>query len=217
MADFFGAAGDLLGGVGGLFGGLSAAQGDREAAKFYFQAAQYSQLETGLKETALNRSIYQTLGQGRADIAASGIENSGSAAAVMRSSAQQGAISKALTELQGKIDYSSYEAQGNAAEAQGQAAEGGGIGSLIGGAVGALGMIFSDDTMKDDVKLVYRRDDGIGLYTFRYRDSTELFYGVLAGEVEKVDPEAVLFDQAGFRRVDYERIAMPFGILREAA
>lgn len=210
MADIFGAAESLLGGLGGFLGGNSAAKGAKQAAKFYAQAAQYTQLETGIKENAASRAIYQTLGGARADIAASGLKLSGSAADLMRSSAAQGGLTKALISLQGKIDVASYQAQASAAKSQASASSTGGLLSGLGGIVGAVGAIFSDDALKDDITLISRRRDGMGYYRFRYKGTDKYFEGVLASEVESIMPEAIWYDDLGSRRVDYDRVRMPF-------
>jgi hypothetical protein len=210
MADIFGAAEDLLGGLGGFLGGQSAAKGAKQAAKFYAQAAQYTQLETGIKEVAANRAIYQTLGGARADIAASGLKLSGSAADLMRSSAAQGGLTRALIALQGKIEVSSYQAQASAASEQASASSTGGFLSGLGGIIGAVGAIFSDDNLKEDVMLISRRYDGMGYYRFRYKGTEQVFEGVLASEVERIMPEAIWYDDLGSRRVDYDRVRMPF-------
>lgn len=213
MADYFGAAEDLLGGLGGFLGGSSASKGAKAASKAYAKAAQLTLLETGIKETAASRNIYQVLGGARADIAASGLKNAGSAADLMRSSAQQGAITKAIIGIQGQIDYSSLTAQSQAAAQQASASSSGGWMSAIGGVLGAVGSIFSDDRLKQDVQLIWRRADGLGLYSWRYLGSKQLWEGVIASEVSAVYPEAIWYDDAGFMRVDYDKINMP---LREA-
>ena len=61
------------------------------------------------------------------------------------------------------------------------------------GTVAALGAIFSDERLKKDIEKVGEREDGIGVYEFRYlwENGTEKHVGALAQEVEKVKPEAV--------------------------
>lgn len=141
MADYFGAAKDLFGGAGDLFGGNAAAAGSKAAAAGYFKAADLTKTETALKETALNRQIYQTIGGGIADVAASGLNLGGSAADLLRSSAAQGALSKGLVQLQGDITASSYTAQGQQALATAKSQSGGGIFGLLKGVVGAAGLL----------------------------------------------------------------------------
>lgn len=141
MADYFGAAGDLLQGAGSLFGGQAAAAGSKQAASYYFKAADLTNLQTGLKETALNRQVYQTLGGARADVAANGLEQSGSAEDVMRSSAQQGSLAKSVAQLQGDITAQSYTAQGQQALATAKSQSGGGFFGALGGVIGAVASI----------------------------------------------------------------------------
>lgn len=137
MSDYFGAAGDLLQGAGSLFGGLTAAAGDRKAADFYGRAAALTGVASGLKETAVTRQVYQTLGGARADVAANGLTQTGSAEDVLRSSAQQGALSKALVSIQGNIDVQSLLAKQADAKAQAAASSGGGFFGALKGIVGA--------------------------------------------------------------------------------
>lgn len=139
--DFFGAGKDLLGGVGDYLGGNAAAGGSKKAAAFYFKAADLTNLATGLKETAASRQIYQTLGGARADVAANGLTQTGNAEDVMRSSAQQGALSKALVQLQGDIEAQSYTAKGQEALATAQSQSSGGLFGLLKGVVGAAALI----------------------------------------------------------------------------
>lgn len=206
MADFFGAASDLFGGIGSVLGGNAAAAGSKQAAVFYDRAAALTKLETGLKETAANRQIFQTLGGARADVAANGLLQSGSAEDVLRSSAQQGALSKALIQLQGDIGAESYTAQAAQARATASSQHSGGLLGGLMGLAGAAASIFSDDRLKRDAKLLGRREsDGLGLWLFRYIGNDEWYEGVMASEVEQVYPDAVTWSQ-GFRKVDYKMI-----------
>lgn len=129
--------GDIFSGLGDIAGGFIEGEGQFKAAGFYKEAADITKLSTGIKELQATRQIYQVLGQGRADIAASGLKDSGSGADVMRASAQQGGITRNLIGLQGRIEESGYMAQYSAAEAQGYASEIGGtlkgIGAMLGG------------------------------------------------------------------------------------
>lgn len=124
--------GDIFDAAGDIAGGFIEGQGQFEAAGYYKQAADLTKLSTGIKEMQATRQIYQALGQGRSDIAASGLKNSGSAADVMRASAAQGSITRNLIGIQGRIEETGYMAQYSAAEAQGTASEVGGIFSGIG-------------------------------------------------------------------------------------
>jgi hypothetical protein len=209
MVDYFGAAQSLLGGIGSFLGGSAAAGGSKKAAQFYTKAAALTNLETGIKETAATRQIYQTLGAQRADVAANGFSLSGSAADVMRDSAQQGALSKALIQVQGDVTASSYTAQAQAAAAQAKAQSGGGLLGGIGGLIGIGASLFSDDRLKSEITLFEKRDGGINRYRYRYENSDVFYVGVLASEVEMVMPEAVSEDANGYRLVNYDMIGVP--------
>lgn len=81
-----------------------------------------------------------------------------------------------------------------------------GIGSTI-GALGGLFALSDERTKKDAEKIIDLDDDGTGLWAFKYReDPTETTHiGLMAGEVEKVDPDAVITGPDGYKRVDYGR------------
>jgi len=204
--DMFGAAQQLLQGTGSLISSQQSAKGLTQSAAAYRKAAMYSQAATSIKEQMATRQIYQVIGGARADVAASGLAETGSAEDVMRSSAQQGALTKALIATQGSIDYTSYIGQAQAAEAQASATKTSGTFGFAGSVVGALGSMFSDDRLKDNIELLYRREDGIGIYRYRYEG---IFYeGVIASDVEKVSPEAVHMNDNGFKMVDYDAIGV---------
>lgn len=132
-------ASGIFKGAGDIFSGFESAAADREEAAYYKKAAAWTQYSTGIKELAANRQIYQTLGQGRADIGASGLKLSGTAADVMRASAAQGSITRNLIGLQGQIDTQGYIAQAKSAEDQATGAEVGGILGGIGQILGGFG------------------------------------------------------------------------------
>jgi len=222
--DLFGAADSLLGGVGSYLSGQAGASASKSAAEaygkqaaIYGKAAQYSQIETGIKEQMLTRNVYQTISAGKAAIGASGLKESGSAADVIRSSAQQGALSAALVKAQGDIEYTGFLGQQENASAQQQSAlqtaksqKSGGTLGLIGGIIGGIASIFSDDRLKTDIEFLRRREDGLGIYRFRFNSGGPLFEGVLASEVLKCYPDAVVYDDLGTMRIDYASIGVEF-------
>ncbi len=56
-----------------------------------------------------------------------------------------------------------------------------------------------------------RLDNGLELYRFRYKDDDRTLYvGVMAQDVQKIDPGAVSHDRDGYLTVDYERIGLKF-------
>jgi hypothetical protein len=210
--DYFGAANDLIGGVSSYLSGNAIASGARKSAAFYTTAAQYSTLETGLKEAAVRRTVEQSIGSTRAGAGASGLAMSGNMIDVVRSSAQQGGISQAVTQLQGDINTKSYMALAAAEAAKAQAASASALTGGISGILSAASLLtLSDTRLKTDIKLVeWLSDRGFGLYQFRYKNGVTEFIGVLAQEVEKVRVDCVSISSNGYRMVDYGRLGISF-------
>lgn len=72
------------------------------------------------------------------------------------------------------------------------------------GQLGALGLFaFSDERLKTDVRYAFTDEAGLDWYEFRYLDSDEPEYGVIAQEVAKVRPEAVVETVGGLLQVNY--------------
>jgi hypothetical protein len=69
--------------------------------------------------------------------------------------------------------------------------------------------IVSDARLKRDIVLVGRRDDGLGLYQYRYLWSDTVYVGVMAQEVALVHPDAIVRSGLDdYLRVDYERLGL---------
>jgi hypothetical protein len=103
-------------------------------------------------------------------------------------------------QAQGQYDQGIYNAQ-TAANAQMISA---GIGAA--GALGGAGIKASDIRLKKNiVKLGIHKTLGIGLYTWDYLWG-EKGAGVMAQELEKVLPEAVITHESGFKMVDYSML-----------
>ena len=85
----------------------------------------------------------------------------------------------------------------------------GGGGGHFGGGHG--GGHHSDVRLKEDIVPLARLDNGLGLYRFRYKghDHTQ-YVGVMAQEVEAVEPSAVSRDRNGYLLVDYDRLGLRF-------
>lgn len=67
----------------------------------------------------------------------------------------------------------------------------------------------SDIRLKKDLAPLMRLDNGLELYRFRYRSNDQTLYvGVLAQDVQKIDPSAVFRDRDGYWMVDYDRIGL---------
>ena len=79
-----------------------------------------------------------------------------------------------------------------------------------GGGHGAGGGRRSDIRLKHDVTLLGRLDDGLGFYRFSYNGSDKAYVGVIAQEVQKVMPEAVVRGRDGYLRVYYHKLGLTF-------
>ena len=65
----------------------------------------------------------------------------------------------------------------------------------------------SDIRLKRDIVLVGRRDDGLGLYSYRYLWSDVVYVGVMAQEVALIHPDAIVRDDLDdYLRVNYSRL-----------
>jgi hypothetical protein len=80
-----------------------------------------------------------------------------------------------------------------------------------GGRGGGGGGRRSDIRLKHDIAPLVRLGNGLELYRFRYKGSDRTLYvGVMAQEVQKIDPSAVSHDRDGYLLVDYDRIGVKF-------
>jgi hypothetical protein len=71
----------------------------------------------------------------------------------------------------------------------------------------ADGMDWSDIRLKDNVRLVGRSPRGYNWYAWTWKHNGEPSSGVIAQEVQKMDPDAVKTDEeSGFLMVDYTRV-----------
>lgn len=70
-------------------------------------------------------------------------------------------------------------------------------------AAGTVATAFSDRRLKTDIERIGEREDGLGVYVYRYLWSPVRFIGVMAQEVLKVKPEAVIHTPSGFLAVNY--------------
>jgi hypothetical protein len=61
-----------------------------------------------------------------------------------------------------------------------------------------------------------RLNNGLELYRFRYKGSDRTAYvGVMAQEVQKIEPDAVWRDHSGYLVVNYDRIGVKFMTWKE--
>ena len=205
---------DLGGGISSIFGGL----GDLAEASAYSKAskiaASNAQIETrtgAINEMMASRKIYQSIGAEKAQTATAGFAASGSALDLLRSSVQQGALTKQLIANQTAITAQGYMQESAAYSGMATAAKAAGTGGIVGGLLqgaGALLSIFSDRRLKQDITEVGEFQPGIKLYRFRYLGQKTIYQGVMADEVEKVYPNAVVQDQYGFKMVHYGDIGL---------
>jgi hypothetical protein len=96
-----------------------------------------------------------------------------------------------------------------------QGASNGIMGGLmgLGGQLGSAAIMKSDMRLKKDIVHIRDLEPGVGWYEFSYVGSDDRHEGVIAQELERVDPAAVSFDERGFRRVDYDRVRARYGIV----
>lgn len=90
---------------------------------------------------------------------------------------------------------------------QSQAAMGGlfgGMGGLFEG-LGAAGLTLSDERAKADKEKIGETEDGLGIYSFRYKGSPTTEIGLMAQDVAKKKPRAVRRTPEGLMAVDYKR------------
>lgn len=71
---------------------------------------------------------------------------------------------------------------------------------------------FSDRRLKEDIRRVGEADNGLPIYTYRFKgdDSGQTHMGFMADEVEDRRPEAVGL-AGGYKTVDYDRAARAYG------
>lgn len=81
-----------------------------------------------------------------------------------------------------------------------------GYGALFGTALMAAAYM-SDERVKEDIKRIGDFAEGIGMYSFRYIGEDVERVGVMAQEVEKVCPQAVIELPNGYKMVDYGVLA----------
>lgn len=125
----------------GSRGAKSSAGSYDEAARIAKENALLTQAATRTKALLLQRQITRSLGSTQAAVAGAGFQASGSALDIMRSSAEEGAVTKALNEEQGAISVNSYLAQSQQFSAMAKAARSSATGQTIGGLLSLGGAI----------------------------------------------------------------------------
>lgn len=85
----------------------------------------------------------------------------------------------------------------------------GGISGMGGSALSSLPFLFSDKRLKEDIKKVGKADNGLPIFSYRYKDDPTPRIGFMAQDVEKVHPDAVATHSSGFKMVDYGKAVQP--------
>lgn len=142
-SDFFGDIGGAVSDIFGAVGGLDEASAYKKAAQIDSENAVISQQSTALNEQLASRKIYQSIGTERADTGAAGFQMGGSALDLMRSSVEQGAMTKQIIGAQGEQQALSYQEQAAAHEGQASAAEAKSSGGFLGGLLNIAGAAIS--------------------------------------------------------------------------
>lgn len=76
-----------------------------------------------------------------------------------------------------------------------------GVSQAVGNIAGGIAM--SDRRLKTSIKFLGIASNGLNVYQFRYKNSSNLHIGYMADEVEKLYPEAVLTNSDGYKMVNY--------------
>ena len=71
------------------------------------------------------------------------------------------------------------------------------------GYAGGFGALFSDRRLKENISKVGQLDNGLNVYSYRYKFGGPMHIGVMAQEVMEVNPSAVHIMPDGFLAVDY--------------
>ena len=90
-----------------------------------------------------------------------------------------------------------------------------GFGALSGSTTTGTQMapFFSDRRLKHDIKKIGEADNGLPIYTFKYKgdENQQTHVGFMADEVEKKNPDAVGLDPSGYKTVDYNKATESMG------
>lgn len=106
------------------------------------------------------------------------------------------------TSLQSQRGHASFAGRGGGG---GGFRGGGGGGGFRGGGGGGRR---SDIRLKHDIALLGRLNNGLGFYRFAYNGSDKAYVGVMAQEVQMVEPEAVMLGRDGYFRVFYDKLGL---------
>lgn len=145
------AVSDMFAGIGEGYQAQGEAfeeQNYKEAAQLALQNEQYTKTSTAIKQQQADQQLYQSLGKTTAATAGAGFAASGSSLDILRTSAQEGATTRAVIGQQGLITEAgyaeqaqSYENLASAAQVAINADKEGEIGDFISGGISAAGNI----------------------------------------------------------------------------
>lgn len=83
----------------------------------------------------------------------------------------------------------------------------GGLTSIANPNIAGTSYLLSDIRLKENIKLV-GVDQGHNIYEFDYKDGSGRYRGVMAHEVQKLDPDAVMEMPNGYLAVNYDKIGL---------
>ena len=144
MANYGQAIGDVGGAVSDLYGAkgaLATAGSYGEAQTIAEQNAKIVKQATEIKNIQIGRETYRTLGAQQAEVGGAGFAASGSALDLLRSSASQGAMEKAINEENGIIQEQSYLEQAGLFGGMQKAAKASAGGQTAGAIVSMVGAV----------------------------------------------------------------------------
>nr|WP_236773356.1 tail fiber domain-containing protein [Agrobacterium tumefaciens] len=70
-----------------------------------------------------------------------------------------------------------------------------------------MALALSDRRLKRNIKRIGRLSNGLNVYRYRYLWGKEVHVGLMADEVRRVVPDAVVKHATGFDMVDYSKVA----------
>jgi hypothetical protein len=106
-------------------------------------------------------------------------------------------INMAMQQQANEVAFAGAQAQSNAARSSGLMSA---AGSIAGAAM------FSDSRLKRNIKRIGTHITGIGIYCYNYIWGDTMHIGVMAQELQKVKPEAVIETESGYLAVDYNKL-----------
>lgn len=170
------------------------------------QAGYNNYLQNAGYAPAMRQLSQNITGQG----AAAGILNSGATAKALQSRGtelNQQFFNNYLQQLAG-LSGLGLQAGGlvtNAGQKSTGTSTGGGPSTFgsIASTIGGIASIFSDRRLKEDIELIRREPDGLGIYAYRYAGAVKRRIGVMADEVAKLRPWALGPKNLGFDTVNY--------------